>query len=168
MVNSLYKWIFMLVFSFISTGNKLHPFYVSVVEIEHNASAKTLEISCKLFTDDFEKQLRNNYKVHIDLQDAKLKPAMEKLVNDYIQKHFKISVDHKALDLKFLGYEPIEEGIYSYYEAAQVPQVKSIAITDNLLYDYKEQQTGIIHVIVNGNRKSAKIVNPEDRVDMAF
>ncbi len=31
-----------------------HPFYVSVTEISHNAKDKTLEISCKLFSSDFE------------------------------------------------------------------------------------------------------------------
>ena len=35
----------------------LHPFHVSGVEVNHNATDKTLEISCKIFTDDFEKEI---------------------------------------------------------------------------------------------------------------
>src|SRR6476661_2375693 len=31
-----------------------HPFHVSTTEINHNATDKTLEISCRIFTDDFE------------------------------------------------------------------------------------------------------------------
>ena len=47
---------------FTSAEPNLHPIFVSVTEIEHNAKDKTLEISCKIFTDDFEKTLRLTYK----------------------------------------------------------------------------------------------------------
>jgi hypothetical protein len=46
-----------------------------VTEINHNAADQTLEISCKLFTDDFEKVLSKNYKVKADLADLPAKTA---------------------------------------------------------------------------------------------
>ena len=39
-----------------------HPIFVSVTQIDHNATDKTLEISCKIFTDDFEQTLRQQNK----------------------------------------------------------------------------------------------------------
>ena len=51
----LYKWL--LAFALTNFGVNPHPIFVSVTEIEHNAVEKTLEISCKLFVDDFEKSL---------------------------------------------------------------------------------------------------------------
>ena len=36
----------------------LHPFYVSVIEIDHNAKDATAEISVRVFTDDLEKTLQ--------------------------------------------------------------------------------------------------------------
>ena len=30
----------------------LHPFFISVTEINHNIKDKSLEVSCKIFTDD--------------------------------------------------------------------------------------------------------------------
>ncbi|MBL0254605.1 MAG: hypothetical protein IPQ27_06430 [Chitinophagaceae bacterium] len=70
--------------------------------------------------------------------------------------------------LNFLGYEQIEEGIVSYYEVANILKLKKISISNNLLYEYMDQQTGIIHVTVNGKRKSTKLVNPDDKVEMGF
>ena len=58
MASSIYKWLFLPLLALVLTSAKapaLHPFHVSVVEIEHNAEDKSLEISCKIFTDDFEK-----------------------------------------------------------------------------------------------------------------
>ncbi len=145
-----------------------HPIYVSVVEIEHNAKGKTLEISCKLFTDDLEKVLRSAYKTPVDLINPKDRPAMDKLINDYVQKHLKISADNRPLTLKYIGYEHVEEGIYSYYEAENVARVKDITIFNNLLYEYKPEQMGLLHITVNGTRKSTKLLNPADKAELHF
>ena len=165
----LFKWLFLpLAFIAVSAKSDHHPIFVSVTEIEHNAKDKTLEISCKIFTDDFEKTLRTVYKTHVDLLDPKIKPAMDKLVSDYVQKHLKIVVDGKPVSLKYAGYEKIEEGIYSYYQADNIPSVKKIEVTDDVLFEYNEQQMSLIHVIVGGERKSTKLNNPERVAEVEF
>ncbi len=145
-----------------------HPIYVSVTEIEHNAKDKTLEISCKIFTDDFEKTLRKAYKTYVDLLQPKDKNAMNNLVKDYVTKHLQLKVDGKAVALEFIGYEQEEEGIVSFYQVKNIPAVKKLDITDNILFEYKKEQISIIHTIVNGNRKSTKLVNPEDKYSFVF
>ena len=87
MVSLLFKWLMVGGLLFNSTATSHHPIFVSVTEIEHNAKDKTLEISCKIFTDDFEKALRETYKTYVDLLQPKDKTAMNKLVSDYVQKH---------------------------------------------------------------------------------
>lgn len=168
MAGILYKWFFGAVICLFFTGAGTHPIYVSVAEIDYNSKEKTLEISCKLFTDDFEKALRAEYKTHVDLINPTNKAAMDKLVNDYVQKHFTISLDGKPVILKYLGYEQVEEGIYSYYEAANISQPKNVAIFNNLLYAYHEQQMGLMHVTINGARKSTKLNNPDSRAVISF
>ncbi|MEO7308663.1 MAG: DUF6702 family protein [Ferruginibacter sp.] len=155
-----------LVFTSPAVSN--HPIFVSVTEIEHNSKEKTLEISCKIFTDDFEKTLRQTYKSHVDLLQPKDKNAMNKLVSDYVQKHLLIKVDDKTVALQFIGYEQEEEGIISYYQVNNIAAVKKIDITDNILFEYKKEQISIIHTTVNGNRKSTKLVNPEDKYSFGF
>jgi hypothetical protein len=168
MFGILFKWL-LVPFVWFSLGAKSHhPIFVSVVEIEHNAKEKSLEVSCKIFTDDFEKTLRAAYKTHIDLMDEKIKPAMDKLVNDYVQKHLKINADGKILALKYLGYERIEEGIYSYFEINNINSVKKITVSDNILFEYNKQQINLVHVIVGGNRKSTKLTNPESIATVEF
>ena len=64
----------------------LHPYYISVVEINHNAADKTLEISCKIFTNDFETTLEKNYKQKL-ISNPPDKAAMDNWISDYIKKH---------------------------------------------------------------------------------
>ena len=175
MVSILFKWLMILSAVHLQEANKSslgglgsHPVYMSVTEIEHNAKDKTLEISCKIFTDDFEKTLRQSYKGIVDLINPKDKAAMDKLVSAYVQKHLLIKADGKPVALQFIGYEQQEEGINSYYQVNNIPSVKKIEITDNILYEYKDQQISLLHVTVGGNRKSTKMVNPEEKVSLEF
>ena len=164
MVSLLFKWsaVFSLFTTFSTTS--IHPVYMSVTEIDHNAKDQTLEISCKIFTDDFEKTLRLSYNKVVDLIHPSDKTAMNKLVSEYVQKHLTVKVDGKNTNLQFLGYEQQEEGIISYFQAGHISTVKRLDITDNLLYEYKDQQISLLHVTVNGSRKSTKLVNPEEKV----
>ena len=138
-----------------------HPLFISVTEMEHNQKDKIVEISCKIFTDDFEKTLRMNTKEKVDLLNPVLKSQMEKLVNSYIQNHLIVQIDSRKVAMKFLGYEQQEEGITSYFQVDNISSIKKIQVFNNLLYEFNIQQMGIIHAIVNGNRKSSKLANPE-------
>lgn len=168
MAGFLFKWLLFVGFLHSTPAPVIHPIFVSVTEIEHNAKDKTLEISCKIFTDDFEKTLRQQYNTHVDLLNPKEKTAMEKLVSDYVPKHLFIKADGKPAPLQYLGYEQQEEGIVSFYQVNNISSVKKLEITDNILFEYKKEQISIIHTIVNGNRKSTKLVNPEDKASFEF
>jgi phosphopantothenoylcysteine synthetase/decarboxylase len=175
MVSIVYKWLMIFTwvnFTMLPANSEApvthHPLFVSVTEIEHNAKDKTLEISCKIFTDDFEKTLRQTYKGTVDLVKPADKTAMNKLVSDYVQKHLQISADGKKTTLQFLGYEQEEEGIVSFYQVNNIASVKKIDVTNNILYEYKKEQMGIIHATVGGNRKSTKLNNPDSNTGFEF
>jgi len=168
MVSILFKWLLAGALVLGNGGGNVHPIYMSVTEIEHNAKEKTLEISCRIFTNDLETTLRQNNKGFIDLINPKDKTAMNKLVNDYIQKHLSIQVDGRTVALQFLGYEQQEDAINSFYQVNNIAAIKKITITDNILYEYKSEQISLLHVTVNGNRKSTKMVNPEATTSLEF
>ena len=163
----MFKW-FSLVGILITVTAQPHPIFVSVTEIEHNAKEKTVEISCKIYTDDFEKTLRMHHKEKIDLLNASQKSVMNPIVADYVKKHLQVSINGQLAMLQFIGFEQQEEAIVSFYQINNISTVKKIAITDNLLYEYKEQQMGIIHAMVNGQRKSTKLNNPEAEASFDF
>ncbi len=166
MASILYKWL--IVFASTSFSNHHHPIFVSVAEIGYNATAKTLEISCKIFTDDFEQTLRKQNNTKVDLLDPAYKQAMNVLVNKYIQNHLQLKLDDKNVAMQFLGFEQQEEGIVSYLQVDNIAAVKKIGVTDNILYESRPQQMQIIHVTVNGNRKSSRLNNPDDKVSFEF
>ena len=146
----------------------LHPLHVSVVEINHNATDKTLEISCKIFTDDFEKALVQNYKARVDLINPPNKSAMDSLVLKYIFSHLSLRVDGKPVPLTYVGFEHESEAVYGYVEVDNIVSVKKIDITDKLMQDLFTDQINLIHVIVEGNRKSTKLDYPQTMASFEF
>ena len=80
----------------------------------------------------------------------------------------RIEYDGKPIILNFVGFEKEGAVIFSYFEAANINSVKKIAITNNLMYDMYDDQVEIIHVILNGNRKSTKLDYPAKQAVFIF
>jgi len=160
--------LLLICMTLVFTGATTHPIYVSVTEIQHNAKDKTLEISCKIFTSDFEAILKSKTKSKINLLQPTDKTLMESLVNQYIQQHLKIKVDGNLKPMEFLGYEQNEDAIQSFFEINDVAAFKKIDVQDDILYEYKSEQISIIHIVFNGNRKSTKLVNPDNSVSLNY
>ena len=148
--------------------SRLHPFYVSVTEINHNSNDKTLEISCKIFADDMEEVLKKNNNKAVDLANAKQLNQNNQFVADYIQKRLSLNVDGKNVKLSFIGFEKDKESVYCYFEVANVANLKKIELSNSLLQDLNEEQINIIHLIVNGNRKSYKLDFPKKEASFSF
>jgi hypothetical protein len=169
----IFRPLLLILFSFLvlskaSSSSLLHPFYVSVTEINYNAKNKNLEISCKMFSEDMENILKQKYKVPIDLTNEKQQQQSNKIISDYILKHLSINIDSKSAALKYVGFEKESESIYCYFEVANLPSLKKVDITNSILQDYKEEQVNIMHVIVNGNRKSSKLDFPATQASFSF
>ena len=146
----------------------IHPFYVSVTEIKENAKDKIMEVSCKIFTDDFEKTLRMHYSNKIDLLNPPDKAVANKLIKDYINKHLSISFDGKLQSLQYVRYEKNEEGMECYFQINNPVIHSKVTVVNNVLFEYKPEQINIVHVTVRGKRQSTQLVNPNDRKTFNF
>lgn len=147
-----------------------HPFHVSVVEINHNGPDKTLEISCKIFTDDFEKVLDQNYKTRVDLINtpAADRKRVDTLVKKYIDAHLSLTADGRPLKMSYLGFEHENDAVFSYLQVDGISSVKKIGITNKIMHDFFKDQINMMHVVVGGNRKSTKLDYPATFVEVSF
>lgn len=153
----LYKWLVSLL---LSAPGLSHPIYMSVTSIEHNSKDHSLEITSKLFADDFEKVLRKQNKTKIDLLSEKSRNEMNQLVFDYLKRHLKITVNEAPKELRWVGYEQQQDAIVCYLEVLNIPDVKKIQVFDDILYEYQKEQISILHLTVDGKRTSTRLINP--------
>jgi len=144
-----------------------HPIFLSVTNLQHNKQEGKLEMFCKIFTNDFELVLKQKNK-EADLLNPKKKNASNLIINSYIQSHLSISVDGRKMDFNFIGFEQEEDALLIFYQVDCNVVPKQIIFENSLLYDYKKGQMNIMHVEVNGIRKSSKLNNPETKAIFQF
>ncbi len=178
MAIELYKWLLIPVFSFslftneqkadISGNKTVHPLHLATVEIDHNATDKTLEITCKTFWDDFESILSKVNKSKVDLIGSKDTVGNNKKIFEYIRSHLQITIDGKPVQMNFVGYEKEDVVVYSYLQVDNISSVKKVSVVNTLMHDMFDDQVEIIHMIVNGNRKSTKLDYPAKNAEFSF
>ena len=178
MVIELYKWLLIPVFSLslvtseqkadISGNYTVHPLHLATVEIDHNATDKTLEITCKTFWDDFESILSKVNKSKVDLVSGKDTAGNNKKIFEYIRSHLQITIDGKPVQMSFVGYEKEDVVVYSFLQVDNISSVKKVAIVNTMMHDMFDDQVEIIHMIVNGNRKSTKLDYPAKSAEFSF
>lgn len=148
--------------------NVFHPFYVSVTEIVYNKNPGTVQVSVRIFFDDFEKALEKRNKTEVNILKPVNKKEVDAMIAAYIKDHLKVSVNDKNLDLKFQGYEIEEDAAWCYFETSQVGGIKHLHIKNDLLFEQHSSQSNMIHAIVDGKRKSTKLDNPKSEADFAY
>ena len=172
----LYKWLWAASCFFLAPSGDMaaapsavHPLYISVTEINHNNTDKTLEISCKIFTDDFEKGIAEVLRKKVDLSKPANQDEANKLVSEYVTSHLHLRADNRDLKLDFVGFEKDRDVVWSYFQVSGVANPpKSIAVKNNILYETYESQINMMHVTVSGKRKSSKVSNPKADVSFDF
>ncbi len=81
-------------------------------------------------------------------------------MSNFITRHLQIKNNGKPVAFSFIGYEKDNDAVYSYFQADNIAFVKKIEITNNILYELFTDQMNLMHVIVDGKRKSMKLDYP--------
>lgn len=164
---SIFVAFLLLPFASVSPNHK-HEYYVSVTKVEYAQKQKAVQITSQIFIDDFEKLLRERYDENITLAT---KDEPEK-VNDYINRYFldklKVSINGKNTYFKYLGKEYKDDIAYCYFEIENITEVKSIKVTNRILFDVFEEQQNIVRLKLNNKNKSYLLIPSKDECMLNF
>ena len=162
MANILFQWMLTGIVAM------LHPFFVSVIEINHNQKEATVEISVRVFAEDIEKIMQKYTTAKVDILNPTDKVLLDKQISSYISQRLRMSVNGQPVALKYIGHEIQKESIWSYFEVAKVPDLFKLEVDCSLLYDYEKNQTNILHVKSKGVEKSFKLDYPKTNTLFSF
>ena len=160
--------LILMIFPIFSQPSNKHPLHVSTTEIEFNSKEKSLEISCRIFTDDFETILAKQFKTKTDLNKPAMHKAMDELIKKYMEAHLKYNVNGKIVNASYVGFEIDHEATSVYLEIDHITALQKLNLTNTLLYDLFDDQMNILHVEKQGTRKSVKTNYPETLLSVSF
>ncbi|MBD0852327.1 DUF6702 family protein [Maribacter arenosus] len=142
-----------------------HKFYVSVTNINYSEKTEAIQITSRVFIDDFEDVLFERYGI-----DSHLATDMEtELANEYIEKYFKakflVHINRKQSTYTFLGKKYDNDVMICYMEIPEVDgeRIKSITVQNEILTDLFEEQQNVVHLKVKGKKKSFVLIKENNK-----
>ncbi len=139
----------------ISIGGLLHPFHISICEINHNDKDSTLQITARVFQDDFEVAL-----TALGTTDGFFTNTPEdeanRMVEEFFGEHLQVSVDSKPVEHQFLGFEIDNNVVWCYLEIQKIQSMKVISLKYSVLMDTFEDQINLAHIRYQGDVKSLR------------
>ncbi|MGB0862083.1 MAG: DUF6702 family protein [Saprospiraceae bacterium] len=161
--------ILLLTNSLLSTSQEdLHKFYMSVTEIEYNSQSQSVEMTIRLFTDDFETALESSSNEKIRLGTKREHTDTDKYIQKYLKNHIEISVNNQAQTFDFIGKEAKINNTYCYIEIPNISDFESINIKNLLLFDLFDGQKNIVHVKSGKMKKSLFLTNSKNEGALSF
>lgn len=157
------RWILVcvVVYGVVMGIHKLaaHPIHVTLTTIDLNPKTQALEISCKIFADDFEAAVNRANNVTLKLgSDRELQNATVLLFN-YVKQHLRVDINGKPVtNMVLIGKEVEGEAVWMYIEvpsALASGAVKRVGLHNTLLHDLYDDQSNLMNLSIQGQRKSA-------------
>jgi hypothetical protein len=134
----------------LSSSFLLHPIHVSVCDVELDRDKQRLEMTMRMFTDDLELQIRNELnEPTMDILNPPADYNTDKLLENYLNRHFKVAVNGKKVDYKYLGHEVEAGSIYCYMMVSDVTELQKLSITNDILLETYDDQVNLVHVEVD-------------------
>ena len=155
-----FLFLLTLVFQSFSSAENFHPYHVGSVEINYNSKSKTFEVTGRFFLDDLENGLSKKYGGSFHFNDEKYKARLNDALQKYCSEYLKLKADNKFLKVNYVGYEEDQESVNVFLESESVSSPKKVEAAVSFLYNLFDDQINIVHMIVNGERKSEKLSYP--------
>lgn len=146
---------------FILLSFKPHPYHVGSVEFNYSQKSKTFEITGRFFMDDLENALNKKYKKNLHFLDKKYENDMNLALKNYAAEYLKLKVNNQFLKVNYVGYQEDKESVDIFLESEPVQNPKKIETAVSFIYNLFDDQMNIIHIIVNGQRKTEKLNYPD-------
>lgn len=142
-----------------------HKFYLSVSEISYSQTDKTIRMTSRIFTEDLNALLKKRYDI-----DAKLGTDEEnKLAELYLEKYLRlklaININGQSLNYTILGKKVTDDMVVFFIEIPweEESTIDNMLVVNSILTDVYEEQQNVLHIKLQGIRKSFLLIkeNPE-------
>ncbi|MGK0254152.1 MAG: hypothetical protein ACI9OE_001643 [Mariniflexile sp.] len=131
-----------------------HKYYLSVTQIDYLSDKQSVQITSRIFIDDFEKLLRERYDDKITLADKNENGTNDMYIERYLKEKIKIKINGKDVNMSFIGKEYDADIMKCYLEIENIKVINSIEISNQVLLDIFEEQQNIVKTKINSKQKS--------------
>jgi len=160
-----YHYIFSIMLGWMAI---FHPFYISLTEARYNKTEQNFEIVQKLFWDDLETVLSEEYEKKVNFLKPEDVNDLNSMLEDYLLKHNKFSVNGKHINLTYLGYEIEDEAAWFYFKSDKVKVPKEVGMKNTVFIKQFETQQHVVNLYVDKKPKTLMLDRRNDSGKVIF
>lgn len=137
-----------------------HKFYISVTNVDYSEKDEAVQIITRVFIDDMNVVLNERYGYPAVLGTKKESSVDKEFLEKYLRTKFLVEINGKTEKYDFIGHKFDTDMVICYLEVPNVPlnTLKQIGITNEVLTDLYDDQQNVVHIKVNGNKKSHVLI----------
>ncbi len=146
----------------------MHKYYVSVTQINYIKEKQSLQITSRLFIDDFENVLKQNYDEDIVLVDEHNPEQVDNYMFKYLKNSIELVVNNEAVTFNFIGKEYEGDIVKCYLEVENIKSIESFQVANRALFDLQKDQQNIIKTKINSKNKSVILTSENPNALLKF
>lgn len=136
---------------------QLHPFHVSVCDVEFKKESKSVQVSQRIFLDDLEQAINKKFNVNMIIDDENTFDYRDSLIQVYVLENLHMTFDGNEKKRAYIGNEVEEDAMWCYIEYSGVKKMSSLEVRSTILLDTFDDQGNIIHFKHSEFEKSIKL-----------
>ena len=142
-----------------------HPVHVSVSTVDMDLKTGKINLSIKLFSDDFETIVNHKYNTDLALS-RQVDPGDDiKYINEYIKSAFSMAINGEDIDeLDFERQEMNEQAIWLFYTYVYEKKIQTVHIVNLLMNDLYQDQTNLVIVCYQDQQKGYRLNNKNTEI----
>ena len=122
-----------------------HPFHATITSFDCKKDSEKIEVTIKIFTNDFEKVLRADNKDDIIIDSKNSLYNIDSLIFKYIKQNLVVTIDENKKQFSWVGKE-IENNItWCYLEIINIDDYSKFGIENKLFLKVFDDQLNICH-----------------------
>ena len=144
-----------------------HPVHVSVTNIDLDPVRGKVELSVKVFADDFQDLIQQKYGVRLNIVEQEDPGEKIAAINKYMQEALQLVFNgEEAADLQFIESKLNEEAIWLFYRYEHQDRIRKVNIINRLMLEKFNDQTNLMIVTYYDKQNGYKLDNKT--IDLSF
>ena len=140
-----------------------HKFYVSVTQIDYIKEKQSVQITSRIFIDDFEDLIQQRYDETVTLAGKDESEKVNIYIERYLKEKIKLKINGADAEVLFIGKEYENDIMYCYLEVQNIMEINTLEITNKVLFDINQEQQNIVRTNINSKQKSFILIPKNDK-----
>ncbi|KKN84681.1 hypothetical protein LCGC14_0286480 [marine sediment metagenome] len=137
-----------------------HKFYISVTNVDYSIKDESVQIITRVFIDDINSVIKERYGFPAKLGSDQESDMDKEYLEKYLRTKFLVEINGETVKYDFIGSKYDTDMVLCYLEVPNIPlkDLKQIAIENEVLTDIYDDQQNVVHMKINGKKKSHVLV----------